>query len=130
MERQLIRLTPYVKEKITNLHTSGPNNVEIVNKMLHEENLKISRQTISFTINKFKQIGTLERTRTVTGTKKINDDHVSFIDMCLRENNELTCSELAWKIKEVFSVNVSAQQSAKKERNLAGKAAIPSIARL
>ena len=46
--RKLIRLTPFLKERIINLHTtcmnSGLNNVEIVTRMLHEENLKISRQ--------------------------------------------------------------------------------------
>ena len=63
----------------------------------------------------------MERTRTVTGTKKLNDDHVSFIDTCLRGNNELTCSELALKIKEVFSVNVSAATISKERKKLGWK---------
>ncbi|KAL4225183.1 hypothetical protein ACF0H5_015875 [Mactra antiquata] len=39
--------------------------------------------------------------------KKLNDDHIDFIEICLRENPELTSREMCNKKKSVFGINVS-----------------------
>ena len=38
---------------------------------------------------------------------RLNEDHLNFISMCLKENGELSANELCVKLKAVFGVTVS-----------------------
>ena len=103
------RLTPYLRQRIIQLHVSGVNKVQIVTRLLHEENVKVSRQTVNFTIKKQREIdsGTFTHTNKRGLIPRLNEDHLNFISMCLKENGELSANELCVKLKAVFGVTVS-----------------------
>ena len=46
------RLTPYLRQKIIQLHVSGVNQVQVVTRLLDKGNVKVRRQTVKFTIKK------------------------------------------------------------------------------
>ena len=46
------RLTPYLRRRILQLYQSGVNQVQIVSRPLHEDNVKVSRQTVNSAIGK------------------------------------------------------------------------------
>ena len=73
------RLTPYLRERIVTLHKSGSNNVEIMNQILGEEKVKISRKTVHFTVKRFKSTASAEIIRTATKSKKLNEDHLNYM---------------------------------------------------
>ena len=49
------RLTPYLRQRILQLYQSGVNQVQIVSRLLHEDNVKVSRQTVNSAIRKQKE---------------------------------------------------------------------------
>ena len=55
---QIVRLTPYLKQRIVQLYDSGVNQTQIVNRLRYEENVKVTRLTVHKTIkaNKNKDI--------------------------------------------------------------------------
>ena len=46
------RLTPYLRQRILQFYQSGVNQVQIVSRLLHEDNVKVSRQTVNSAIRK------------------------------------------------------------------------------
>ena len=46
------RPTPYLRQRILQLQESGVNQIQIVAGILHEHNVKISRQTVNATVKK------------------------------------------------------------------------------
>ena len=103
------RLTPCLRQRILQLNASGVNQVQIVARILHEENVKISRQTVNATVKKQREIdnGSFPVPKKRGPTSRLNDDHLGYINMCLEENGELSSSELCFKLKCVFGVSVS-----------------------
>ena len=103
------RLTPYLRQRILQLNESGANQVQIVARILHEENMKISRQTVNATVKKQREIdsGSCPVSKKRGPTSRLNYDHLGYISMCLEENGEFSSSELCLKLKCVFGVSVS-----------------------
>ena len=50
------RLTPYLRQRILQPYQSGVNQVQIVSRMLHEDNVKVSHQTVNSAIRKQKEV--------------------------------------------------------------------------
>ena len=104
---QIVRLTPYLKQRIVQLYDSGVNQTQIVNRLRYEENVKVTRLTVHKTIkaNKNKDLAVAPKKR---GKEPIlNSNHLDYISMCLKENGELSASELCQKLKTVFDITVS-----------------------
>ena len=49
------KLSPYLRQRILQLYQSGVNQVQIVSGLLHEDNVKVSRQTVNSAIRKQKE---------------------------------------------------------------------------
>ena len=62
-----------------------------------------------FTIKKQREIGsgTFTHTNKRGPIPRLNEDHLNFISMCLKENGESSANELCVKLKAVFGVTVS-----------------------
>ena len=101
------RLSPYLKQRIVTLSELGTKQTAIVQTILHEKNVKVSRKTVNLTIKKSKQVGEVKPSKQGCRPAKLNDDHLAFLSLCLRENSELSGNELAMKLKCVFGVSVS-----------------------
>ena len=104
---QIVRLTPYLKQRIVQLYDSGVNQTQIVNRLRYEENVKVTRLTVHKTIkaNKNKDLAVAPKKR---GKEPIlTSNHLDYISMCLKENGELSASELCLKLKTVFDITVS-----------------------
>jgi len=59
---EIKRLPTFIKERIIKLHYTK-NQTEIVNILLEEDNVKVSRQTVNMWVNHFKKTGTLIKLR-------------------------------------------------------------------
>ena len=71
------RLASYLRQRILQLHESGVNQVQIVARFLHEDNVKISRQTVNATVKKQRAIdrGSFPVPKKRGPTARLNDDH-------------------------------------------------------
>ena len=94
------RLTPYLKQRIIQLHVSGVNQVQIVTRLQHEDNVKVSRQTVNSTIKKQRKIdsGILTCTNKRGLIPHLYEVHLNYISMCLKENGELSANKFCVKL--------------------------------
>ena len=78
------RLTPFLRQRILQVNESGVNQVLIVVRILHEEILKISRQTINATIKKQREIdsGSFPVPKKCGPSSRLNDDHLGDTFLC------------------------------------------------
>ena len=120
------RLTPYLKQRIVTLNELGTKQTEIVQTILHEENVKVSRKTVNLTIQRSKHVGELKPRKQGCRPTKLNDDHLAFLSHCLTENCELSGHELAMKLKCVFGVSVSTSTVKQARRKLGWISSTPS----
>ena len=59
--REIKRFPTFIKERTIQLHYTKK--TEIVNILLEEDNVKVSRQTVNMWVNHFKKTGTLIKLR-------------------------------------------------------------------
>ena len=85
----MARTPVYTKLRIISL-SSQLQSINSIVRQLHEENIKIRRQTVARILKKFKREGTLTD-ETVPGRKTIlTREQLEFIDAKMEENDELT----------------------------------------
>ena len=83
-------LSSYTKQRIVNLSKIYKSYTEIVRK-LEEEEIRVSRQTISKIIKRFNHTGSLGTHTTNSGWKRsLCLEHANFIDAKMEENDEYT----------------------------------------
>ena len=104
----IVRLTPYLKQRIMQLYSSGINQIEIMNRLCYEENVKVSRINVHKTIKEVNDqnpsVPPIKRGREPV----LDANHLDYISLCLDEIPELSANELCIKLKSVFDVTVSA----------------------
>ena len=81
------RLSPYLRERIIKLYQNGVNQTEIVKIMLKEDNVKISRKTVNKWVNYFRKYGSICKPKKMLKQKKLNDDHIDYIEICLKRKS-------------------------------------------
>ena len=80
----------YVKQRIVNLSITGKRQVEIVEILLKEDNVKITRQTVASTINRFHETGSVYPKKGPGKACCWRLEHYEFIDKKMTESDELT----------------------------------------
>ena len=100
------KLSRYARERIVSLYS---NNVSVtkITELLAEEGIKASRSAVSLFLSRYGQSGDLNDAPRSGRKKLLNEAHVSFIDEKMKENDELTASELKEKLAKEFDMNVS-----------------------
>jgi hypothetical protein len=58
-------------------------------------------------VNYYRKHKTFVKPKKMVKAKKLNDDHLDYIEICLKENPELTSRELCVKLQCVFGVALS-----------------------
>ena len=74
--------------------------MRIVTRLLHVDNVKVSRQTVNFTIKKQREIdsGIFTSTNKHGLNRHLYEAHLNYISMCLKETGELYSNELCVKL--------------------------------
>lgn len=100
------RLTTYAKNRIISLKKKGMQ-FNAIQRCLAEENLKCSRQAVSRIWRSYCISGNIDSKFGGGCTSILNDEHCQFMDMKLKENNELTGKELKGLIQQQFGLTAS-----------------------
>ena len=114
------KLSQYTRNRIISLHVSNKTIVNIV-RLLEEEGVKTSRNSVSSFIKRYKQTGSINDARRSGRKGIISSDDINFIDEKMRENDELTSGELQKLLKDERNVSVSASTVRYARRKLGWK---------
>ncbi|XP_033744236.1 uncharacterized protein LOC117330127 [Pecten maximus] len=108
MAPNIRRLTSYLRQRIASLHDQGLRHAEIVRELLHNDNISVSYNTVQKQVKLYQSTGVLEKPcQKKMLPRKLSADHMDYINMSLKENNELTGADLVKKLHSVFGISVS-----------------------
>ena len=103
MATPITRLTPFIRQRIINLHLNNINQTQIVKVLSSEDNIKVGRKTVNRLVNTYKKTGVLENRNNITRRRpKLNQDHLDYIDSIIQENGEITAVEIVKKLKSAY----------------------------
>lgn len=111
------RLNPYARQRIVTLKQQGKT-FNAIRSTLADEEIVCSRQSISAFWKKWLETRSLNAGHGGGCKKKLNQEHLDFMDTKLRQNNELTAKELKSMIQEEFDVAVSLPTIQRWRRNI------------
>ena len=83
-------LSLYMKRRIVTLANLGNRFTTISKILLDEENKKVSRQAVAYTVHKFRISNSLSSVRRLGRKRKLTQEHLNFIDESYEKNDELT----------------------------------------
>ena len=101
------KLSQYTRNRIISLYAWNNTIVNIV-RLLEEEGVKTSRNSVSSFIKRYKQTGSINDAQRSGRKGIISSDDLNFIDEKMKENDELTSAELQKLLKDERNVSVSA----------------------
>ena len=73
-------LSLYMKRRIVTLANLGNRFTTISKILLDEENKKVSRQAVAYTVHKFRISNSLSSVRRLGRKRKLTQEHLNFID--------------------------------------------------
>ena len=114
------KLLQYSRNRIISLHASNNSIVNIV-KILEQEGVKTSRNSVSSFIMRYKRTGSINDAQRSGRKGIISQDDINFIDEKMKQNDELTLAELQKLLKDERNVSVSASTIRYSRRKLGWK---------
>ena len=91
-----------------------------IQAVLQEEGTQVSKTSLCLLIKKFKNTGSVADNRIMPRPRKLDHEHLKFIDECMASNNELSITRLHHLVRDQFpSLSVS-QSTVKRARRELG----------
>jgi len=122
----MARIKYDIKVRIILLRIDGLGYRKIVRAILAEENVKVSQKSVRNIIKKYNETGSVLNSKRFGGfrnprAKLGTEEHMEFVDRCMRETPDLSARKLKVKIKSRFGIDISVSKMNKYRQVLGWK---------
>ena len=111
------KLSEFTRNRIVSLKSSGTS-ITMIRNILEEEGIKTSRPAISLFLSRYERSGSLADAKRSGRKPILSGRERDFIDDKMKNNDELTSSELKHLLSDKIGVNVSSSTVRRVRQNL------------